>query len=159
MLNERKRKWFDGIVWSLALLFAAALVTTARAESRRLAVDNATYRNECGSCHIAYPPALLDRDAWRAIMLGLDRHFGTDASISESTRAELSAYVAGSSSRKHGSAPTLRISATPWFRKEHADIAPATWKSPTVKSAANCEACHGQASTGDYSERNVRVPR
>ena len=159
MLNERKRKWFDGIVWSLSLLFAAALVTTARAESHRFAVDNAAYRTECGSCHIAYPPALLDRDGWRAIMQGLDQHFGTDASVSESTGAELGAYVAGSSSRKLRSAPSLRISDTPWFRKEHAEIAPEAWKSPTVKSAANCEACHRQASAGDYSERNVRIPR
>lgn len=159
MLNKRRRKWFDGIVWSLSLLFAAALVNTARAESHRLAVDNAAYRTECGSCHIAYPPALLDRDAWRAIMQGLAQHFGTDASVSESRRAELSAFVARSSSRKHSSAPTLRISDTVWFRKEHSDIAPETWKSPTVKSAANCEACHSLASTGDYSERNVRVPR
>ena len=159
MLNEHKRKCLDGIVWSLSLLFAAALVTSARAESHRFAVDNAAYRAECGSCHIAYPPALLDREAWRAILHGLDQHFGTDASVSESTRAEVGAYLAGSSSRKHSSAPALRISATPWFRKEHADIAPETWKSPSVKSAANCEACHRQASTGDYSERNVRVPR
>ena len=158
MLNERRRKWFDAVVWSLSLLFAAALVDTARAESRRLAVDNAAYRTECGSCHIAYPPALLDRDSWRAIMQGLDRHFGTDASVSESTRAELGAFVAASSSRKTGPAPGLRISATPWFRKEHADIAPATWKSPAVKSAANCEACHRQASAGDYSERNLLIP-
>ena len=159
MLNERKRKWFDGIVWSLSLLFAAALVTSARAESHRFAVDNAAYRTECGSCHIAYPPALLDQSAWRAIMQGLDKHFGTDASVGESTRAEIGAYLAGSKSRKDSSSPTLRISDTPWFRKEHSDIAPATWKSPTVKSAANCEACHRQASAGDYSERNVRIPR
>lgn len=158
MLNERKREWFDGIVWGFSLLFAAALVNTARAENHRLAIDNAAYRTECGSCHVAYPPALLDRDTWRAIMQGLDRHFGTDASVSESARAELSAYLAGSSSRKSDSTPTLRISATPWFRREHAEIPPETWKLPAVKSAANCEACHRQASTGDYSERNVRVP-
>lgn len=159
MLNDRRRKWFDGIVWSLSLLFAAALVNTARAEGHRFAVDNAAYRTECGSCHIAYPPALLDREAWRAIMQELGQHFGTDASVTETKRVEIGAYLAGSSGRKGSSAPSRRISDTPWFRKEHADIAPGTWKSPAVKSAANCEACHRQAGAGDYSERNVRIPR
>ncbi len=35
----------------------------------------------------------------------------------------------------------------------------ATWKLPAVKSAANCEACHVQANAGDFSERNIRMPR
>jgi nitrate/TMAO reductase-like tetraheme cytochrome c subunit len=53
----------------------------------------------------------------------------------------------------------MRISDSSWFRKEHREVDTATWKSPAVKSAANCGACHRQAEQGDFSERNLVVPR
>ena len=157
MLDERKRKTFDAIVWTSSLLFAAVLPLAASADSQRYTHENPSYRAECGSCHIAYPPALLGADAWRAIMNRLDRHFGTDASIGEARRAELAAYlVAAAGTRKGSDAP--RITEARWFRKEHGEIAAATWHSRAVKSASNCEACHSQAASGDFSERSVRVP-
>lgn len=157
MLDERKRKAFDAIVWTSSLLFAAVLPLAASADSQRYTNENPSYRAECGSCHIAYPPALLGADAWRAIMNRLDRHFGTDASIGEARRAELAAYlVAAAGTRKGSDAP--RITEARWFRKEHGEIAAATWHSRAVKSAGNCEACHSQAASGDFSERSVRVP-
>jgi len=160
MLNERKRKWFDAVVWSASALFAAGLaVDAAHAESHRYAVDNAAYVAECGGCHVAYPPALLGAEAWRAIMQGLQQHFGTDASVCDAKRAEVTAYLVGASNGKRSAATTLRITDSQWFRKEHAEIAAATWKLPAVKSAANCEACHQQANSGDFSERGIRVPR
>lgn len=158
MLDERKRKSFDAIVWSASLAFAAVFPATAGAGGHRYANDNAAYRAECGSCHIPYPPALLGADAWRGIMQGLDRHFGTDASLGAKQSAELAAYLdAAAGSRKVAGAP--RITEAGWFRKEHAEVPASTWKSTMVKSAANCEACHRQASTGDFSERNIRMPR
>ena len=160
MLKERKRKWFDAVVWSVSALFAAGLtVDAAHAESHRYAVDNAVYRAECGSCHVAYPPALLGADSWRAIMQGLQQHFGTDASVSDAKRTEVTAYLVGASGGKRSAATPLRITESQWFRKEHAEIAVATWKLPVVKSAANCEACHRQANSGDFSEHSIRVPR
>jgi hypothetical protein len=35
---------------------------------------------------------------------------------------------------------------------------PAIFKSPLVKSVANCGACHTAAAKGDYSERSIRIP-
>jgi nitrate/TMAO reductase-like tetraheme cytochrome c subunit len=160
MLNDHKRKWFDAVVWSASALFAAGLaVDAAHAESHRYAVENAAYVAECGGCHVAYPPSLLGADTWRAIMQGLQQHFGTDASVSDAKRAEVTAYLVGASGGKRSAATTLRITESQWFRREHAEIAAATWKLPAVKSAANCEACHRQANSGDFSERGIRVPR
>ena len=160
MLNDHKRKWFDAVVWCASALFAAGLaVDAAHAESHRYAVENAAYVAECGGCHVAYPPSLLGADTWRAIMQGLQQHFGTDASVSDAKRAEVTAYLVGASGGKRSAATTLRITESQWFRREHAEIAAATWKLPAVKSAANCEACHRQANSGDFSERGIRVPR
>lgn len=158
MYDERKRKAFDAIVWTSSLLFAAVLPLAASAGADRYPNDHASYRAECGSCHIAYPPALLTAGAWRTVMNGLDRHFGTDATVADAKRAELTGYLVGSAgTRKAADAP--RITEGRWFRKEHREIASATWQASAVRSAANCEACHAQAANGDFSERNVRIPK
>ena len=141
---------------SLALLSAPAL-----AERQTFSIANQTYRSECGSCHVAYPPALLPKESWRAIMAGLDEHFGSDASLDAKTAKEIEAYLLANAARNaapSGKAP-LRISETSWFRREHGEVPVATWKSGTVKSAANCSACHPRAEQGDFSERNVRLPK
>lgn len=44
-------------------------------------MDSPVYKAECTSCHIAYPPQLLSAPDWRRLLSGLDRHFGTDASV------------------------------------------------------------------------------
>ena len=54
---------------------------------------------------------------------------------------------------------TLRITETGWFRHEHDEVPAGIWKRPAVKSAANCAACHTRADAGDFSERNIRIPR
>jgi len=157
MLDDRKRKWFDGISWAAAAVVLAVLVDTAMAEGRRYPVGNATYQSECGSCHVAYPPALLGAGTWREIMRGLDRHFGTDASLGDSAHAQVKAYLEAGAGNSRREAAALRISDASWFRKEHAGIAAATWKSSAVKSPANCGACHQQAGQGDFSERSLLV--
>jgi phage-related protein len=125
--------------------------------------DNATYRAECGSCHVAYPPGLLPSQSWQSILAQLKHHFGTDASVDAKTAAELAAYLnahagrRGAGTTQQGELP--RITQTPFFVREHDEVRAATWKSPAVKSAANCSACHRQAERGDFSERNLRLPR
>ncbi|HQR69897.1 MAG TPA: cytochrome C [Burkholderiaceae bacterium] len=158
MLDPRKRRRFDAVVWSVSLAFAIVFPFAAAADGHRYANDHAAYRAECGSCHIAYPPALLNAEGWNAIMNSLDRHFGTDASISDAKRAELAAYL-GTAASPRKSAGTTRITDAAWFRKEHREISAVTWKSSAVKSPSNCEACHREASIGDFSERNIHIPR
>jgi hypothetical protein len=157
VLDERKRKRFDAIVWTSSLLFAAILPFAANADSQRYRNGNPSYRAECGSCHVAYPAGLLGPDAWRTLMNGLDRHFGTDASVGDAARVGLTAYLVASAGTRKGS-DAARITETRWFRKEHGEIAAGTWQSRAVKSAANCEACHIQAAEGDFNERSVRIP-
>jgi hypothetical protein len=158
MLDDRRRKWFDGIAWTAAAAVLVMLTDTAVADSNRYSVDNAAYQAECGSCHVAYPPALLGAGTWREIMRGLDRHFGTDASLGDSAHAQVKAYLEAGAGSSRRDVATLRISDASWFRHEHGEIAAATWKSAAVKSAANCGACHRQADRGDFGERSLRVP-
>jgi nitrate/TMAO reductase-like tetraheme cytochrome c subunit len=51
-----------------------------------------------------------------------------------------------------------RISKSTWFIKEHDEVRAEVWKRTSVKSAANCTACHKDAASGGFSENNVQVP-
>ena len=141
-----------------ALLGFAALPATA--DKPRLP-PIPTYRAECGSCHVPYPPKLLPAQSWRDLMARLDRHFGSDASLDAKTSEEISRYLAANAERRDappGAEP--RITETRWFHKEHDQEVPATmWKSAAVKGPANCAACHTRADDGEYSERTLRLPK
>ena len=74
----------------LASLFAAS----ALADREVFDTSNTTYRSECGSCHIAYPPQLLPKESWQALMAGLPTHFGSDASVDAKTAKQIESYLA-----------------------------------------------------------------
>jgi hypothetical protein len=145
----------------MAAAFAVTVGVAARADEHRFTATDPVWQEECGSCHIAYPPALLPVESWRAIMAQLDRHFGVDAGVDAPTAKTITAFLeanAGRDRRRSG-AGLLRITETRWFVHEHDEVPARAWKSPAVKSAANCEACHTRAAQGDFSEHTVKVPR
>lgn len=164
----------------------AAAGSLAWADRHAYDVSNPKYRSECGSCHVPYPPALLPAPAWQKMMASLKQHFGTDATLDPASAREVGDFLARNAGgnrhrerereddddhhgREHGrdrdrgaagDAGTLRISETGWFQHEHSeDLSPAVWRSPKVKTPANCGACHTRAEQGDYDERSLRVPR
>jgi hypothetical protein len=154
---------FDSVVWWVSLLFAfVLLLDNALADSKRYATTNSTWKTECGSCHLAYPPNLLSAPAWGRLMAGLNRHFGTDASLDAAAAAEIGAFLernAGRGKRVDGESGTLRISETPWFKRKHGEVTALAWKHPRIKTPANCGACHNGAASGDFDEHAVRIPR
>jgi hypothetical protein len=120
------------------------------------------YRQECASCHVAYPPGMLPAESWQRLINNLPRHFGTDASLDAASVKELSAWLAASAGtykRVREAPPQDRITTSAWFTRKHDEVSAATWRRPAVKSAANCSACHAQADQGDFNEHNVRIPR
>ena len=120
------------------------------------------YKQECAACHTAYPPTLMPAASWKRIMVSLDRHFGTDASLDAATAATIETFlVQNAKSSKPGQKPDgsiLRITETRWFRSEHDEVSSAKWKSPAIGSAANCAACHPGADKGSFRERDIKVP-
>ncbi len=145
----------------LALLIAAPTVQ-ASGGGETFNSTHPKWKAECGSCHIAYPARLLPAASWKAMMAGLDKHFGADASIDAASASEILAFLEKNASRRRPEStakPQLRISETRWFRSEHDEVPARLWKDPRVKSAANCAACHTGAESGDFSERNLHMPR
>ena len=142
-------------------LLSMLLAGSAMADSNRYTESNPKWKSECGSCHVAYPPQLLPASSWRAIMSGLDKHFGSDASLDAQTLAEVSAFLEQNAGRERAvsAKPVLRITETRGFLREHDEVSRSVWTSPKVKSPSNCTACHKGADNGDFSERGVRIPR
>ena len=120
------------------------------------------YKQECGACHVPFPPRMLPAESWQRQMSNLPRHYGTDASLDAATVNELATWLnanAGTHRRVREAPPDDRITKSAWFVREHDDIPAAVWKRPAVKSPANCIACHAQADQGNFNEHSVRIPR
>ncbi len=119
------------------------------------------YVEECGACHVAYPGRMLGAGSWSALLDGLDRHFGVDASVDPATLERLRQELASTARRKEttqNGKPVLRITEARWFRHEHEEI-PARLKSgPQAVALPDCAACHREAERGSYAERSLHLP-
>lgn len=128
-------------------------------------VADKTVAEECGSCHLAYPPALLPARSWQKIMAGLENHFGDDASVTPEVARHIEAYLTANAADRGGQAYTgkllrgvdggqtpLRITELPRWVREHREVPAADWRSPEVRSKANCAACHRDAARGFFED-------
>ena len=121
----------------------------------------ASYESECASCHMAYPPALLSQQSWKNVMSSLSKHFGTDASVDPKTQTELTNWLVKNATTRQKyseTAPENRITKTSWFIRKHDEVRPEVWKRASIKSPANCGACHIDAANGVFSEKNIKIP-
>lgn len=139
-------------------------------------VVNATYSEECGSCHMAYQPGLLPALDWARIMGpdALADHYGDDASLSDALRGEIASYLVANSADQGtharsrafsfvddaaADAALPRITRTRYFVKKHDEI-PEKWVAgnPAVGSFSQCNSCHRGADKGIYNEEQVSIP-
>lgn len=121
------------------------------------------WREECASCHVLYPPGMLPAASWKAIMGGLSRHFGTDASVDVPVAREIEQFLVANAGMRpmqsHEGTPVIRITQSPWFLRKHDGIPASVWARPAVKSPGNCTACHTGADADQFSDDGVRIPR
>jgi hypothetical protein len=152
-----------------ALLLACSLLPLAHADDGpgrgpRIPLLPA-YQAECGACHAAYPPGLLPAASWQRLMAHLPQHFGIDASLDPAMTQQLSTWLeahaaqAGEARRPASGPSEDRITRSRWFARKHDEVPPSTWGRPTVRSPANCAACHPKAEQGVFDEHDVRIPR
>lgn len=101
--------------------------------------DDPVWREECGSCHLAFHPNLLPARSWKQIMAGQADHFGTDLALDARTTAGVLAFMVRSAAENNSteaafkinrSVPMgvtpLRIAETPYWVGKHSDINAAT---------------------------------
>lgn len=159
--DTQHRSWCQA-PWPLVLLVMVASMS-ARADGGRLMPPNApaAYAQDCASCHLAYPPSLLPPRSWQRLMGGLDKHYGNDASLDATTVQQINGWLqahAGTYKRVNEEPPQDRITRSAWFERKHRKIDPAVLKLASVKSAANCAACHTAADRGVFDDDNLKYP-
>lgn len=158
--SVRPRLWAAQLA---SLLCLGLFVAQSHADSGPLMpkVVPPAYTQECAACHTAYPPGLLPARSWQRIMGGLERHFGTDASLDPATVQQLAGWLqahAGTYKRVAQEPPEDRITRSAWFVRKHRAIEPGVWQLPSVKSAANCAACHTGTEQGIYDDDRLQMP-
>jgi mono/diheme cytochrome c family protein len=136
------------------------------------AATNKLYATECGSCHFAYQPGWLPVRSWQKMMGELDQHFDENAELDQESRDAITKYLATEAadvkpnrkSRKilrsirDNDAPQ-RISTLRYMLRKHDEIPKRLMEdNAKVGSAANCAACHTEASAGHFNEHGVKIP-
>lgn len=148
--------------WLAAAMLLPCSLARADDHGRRMPSNiPPAYVQECAACHTAYPPGMLPAASWQRIMGSLDKHYGSDASLDAATVRQLSTWLqahAGTYRRVTEAPPQDRITRSDWFLRKHREIEPAVWRLPSVKTAANCAACHTRADRGDFDEDTLRFP-
>jgi Dihaem cytochrome c len=120
------------------------------------------YTQECAACHMAYPPGMLPPASWQRIMGQLERHYGSDASLDAVQIQQISTWLqahAGTYKRVRETPPDDRITRSLWFVRKHREVEASVWKRASIKSPAQCIACHRQADRGNFEEEQVRIPK
>jgi len=138
----------------------------------RALADDPKWREECGSCHLAFHPNLLPVRSWQKLMAQQNDHFGEDLALDAATRAALLAYATGNAAERHATEASfkinrslkpqdtpLRITQTPYWIRKHRHIAASDWLLPQVKNKVNCAACHRDAGAGTFEDAAMRIPR
>lgn len=133
--------------------------------------DDAQWREECGSCHLAFHPNLLPERSWKKLMAEQDKHFGTDLALDAGVSAAVLDFLvknAAENSKREAAfkinrsiksdVTPLRITGTSYWVRKHSEIADLVWRSPKVKSKANCAACHLDAEQGTFEDAAMRLP-
>ena len=124
--------------------------------------EDRLYRQECGSCHIAYPPQMLSAKSWNLVMGNLGDHFGDDASVGVETGQRLTEILERNAKSRWSwdgeVSPVGSITESAYFRDEHDEI-PRNWvgESAKITSWGACQECHQGADHGDFSEDRVVI--
>jgi len=165
------------LLLSLLVGFCSTAGHTQRYAGDRSSYDNTTpavfetnqiYNEECGACHLAYPPGLLPAKSWQRLLKGLEDHFGENAELDSSTMAHLAQYLRRNSLENESSprisklkknmpaSPPIRITELPQFHQEHES---------TVRQLGNielpvgffspCEDCHKEGASGIFDKEKI----
>lgn len=134
--------------------------------------DSAQWRDECGSCHAVFYPALLPKRSWEKMMADQSQHFGTDLALDAPTTAAVLKFLVDNAADGHQTeaafkidasipkeATPLRITETPYWIRKHREIAASDWANPLVKSKSNCAACHSDAEAGTFEDGAMQIPK
>ncbi len=160
ILNSFSRR----LILTCATLGLLAAAHAEDHEGGRQVAPLPKYQQECAACHIAFPVGMLPAASWQHLMSTLNKHFSADASLDPASVQEIGNWLKANAGtyKRVGEVPAQdRITKSAWFLRQHRDgeVPAAVWKRAAVGSPSNCAACHPKAEQGNFSERDVRIPK
>lgn len=128
------------------------------------------FAEQCGACHLAFPPSLAPSATWNGILADLKRHFGADATLSAEQVAHLRRWLDANAAEHWDTLPShllrrpapdgsLRITDTPGWRRMHRHIPDAVFAAKEVYRRSACEACHADAASGRFAPQQIAIPK
>jgi cytochrome b len=131
------------------------------------------FADECSACHMLYHPSLLPAADWKTLMAGLDDHYGEDASLDADTARQIRDWLMANAAEtadtrpahlftlpRHADGTLGSVAATAAWHSLHDDaLESGAFDVKSVRSRANCKACHSDAETGFFSPFNVNIPK
>lgn len=160
-----------GLFAALSLAGAGGVAALARLPGRGVppASQDPVYAEQCGACHMPYPPELAPAAVWQTLLGDLQHHFSADASMSPKLVAHLRAYLLANAAghwdtlpawsfRARDPADPVRLTATPFWKHRHARIPAAVFANPKIGGRSQCDACHRDATTGRFAPQAIHVP-
>ena len=107
----------------------------------------------------------LGNEAESVATVATDEYQGGDraavVALDPATAARIDAWLqrhAGTWKRVSDEPPQDRITRSRWFERKHRKVDTAVWRHDSVKSAANCGACHVGADRGRFDDDDLRFP-
>ncbi len=165
--DMNKTRWSIGsVLLGAVLVFGLyGIIINASEGEDELFETDAVYIDECGACHLAYPPGLLPVQSWQGIMSGLEDHFGESAETDEETATHIANYLERVALQKGKPSPMsqmlrnmpddppLRITEFPAFITAHAEI-PIQLQVEKLDEGflSPCADCHRQAASGRFDK-------
>jgi len=160
-------RWAIGsvLLGTILLYGFYGIVVHAKQGNQDRFVRDSIYTEECGACHLAYPPGLLTVKSWQGIMAGLEDHFGENAELDEETSTHIFQYLEqyalapgqqtriGKLIRNMPDNPPFRITELPAFISAHEEIAE---RMKVAKLATGflspCADCHRSAASSIFDK-------
>ena len=127
------------------------------------------FEEQCGACHLAFPPSLAPAATWDGILADLQHHFGADATLSAEQVAHLRAWLDANAAEHWDTLPShllrvraadgsLRITDTPGWRHMHRHIRDTVFTAKPVYRRSNCTACHADGAAGRFAPQDIVSP-
>ncbi|MBL1210972.1 dihem cytochrome c family protein [Geminocystis sp. GBBB08] len=164
-----KKRWITVIIafivsWSVILGWGAShygvmaqnsLIISKSTKSVDKATDNfkigeESYLENCATCHIPIPPAVLPQETWQTILENPGNHYGTKVGLTGFNQRLMWLYLQGYSRQllKDERKPQY-IAQSRYFFALHPRV-----NLPSTITLNSCVECHSQARNFDYQDEN-----
>jgi len=161
-LKSHRRKWGRSpiilflliSVWSLAMGWGLAGVTNAQLTSigtvdlvsQRYKLGQELYLENCASCHIALPPAVLPTQTWQQLLQD-PQHYGQQLQpLVDPTRLLVWSYIRAFSRPQAKEEETpYRVKDSRYFKALHPKV-----KLPQPVQISSCATCHPSATQYNF---------